>query len=237
MEIVAPPGLQVGDVLVAALAARGRPVISAPAGWALVRSDVNGNSLALATFVHVASGTEPGSYAWQFSRSAAATATVMAFSGVDSSDPIDAAGGQTNAKSATVTAPSITTDVSGSLLLGVFGIANESSFEPPDGMSEISDVAASQAQYLISQEVASEQHAGIGITQSRSATANHAAFNIGQLIALRPAGSGAGAASVGEGQRGNGIGDLFGWLILAAVAASPLSLAVRGSRTVTAPAG
>ena len=57
-----PAGVVAGDVLLAAVAARGGPAITPPAGWTLVRLDANGSTLRQAIYVHMAGASEPASY-------------------------------------------------------------------------------------------------------------------------------------------------------------------------------
>src|SRR4051794_28688054 len=71
LAIPAPGGTVAGDVLVAIVDVIQAPAINAPAGWTLIRSDVNpvGNHLRQAAYVHVTSLFEPPSYTWTFSAS------------------------------------------------------------------------------------------------------------------------------------------------------------------------
>jgi hypothetical protein len=50
-----PGGVVAGDAMLATVAARGNPTVSAPAGWTLVRVDGSGNTMRQAVFVRIAS--------------------------------------------------------------------------------------------------------------------------------------------------------------------------------------
>ena len=85
-----PSGTTADDVLVAAIASRTAPTITAPVGWSLVRSDVSGTSLTQAIFVRTAGGSEPASYTFTFSSAVVSVVGgITAYSGLDPLSPID----------------------------------------------------------------------------------------------------------------------------------------------------
>ena len=122
LVIPRPSGVAPGDVLLAALSLGGNPTISAPSGWTLVQSQVNG-SYRQVVYVRVAGATENPSYAWSFSTSTAVAGGITAYRGVDPSQPIEVAAGRTNTtSSSTIQAPSVTTTSPAALLVGFFGM-------------------------------------------------------------------------------------------------------------------
>ncbi len=188
LTISRPAGTASGDVLLASIAARGNPAITAPSGWSLVRLDANGNTLRQAVYVRVATSSEPATYTWTFSKSETATGGISAFSGVDTTNPIDASGGQGNASSDLLTAPSITTTGTNRMLVALFGTAVVTSITPPGGESERFDIASPTSnRYKLTSEAADETRASSGATGSRVATAANSGASVGQLVALRPA--------------------------------------------------
>ncbi len=128
-----PAGVVAGDVLLASIDTRGSSVVTAPAGWTLVRMDLNASSLRKSTYVRVATGSEPATYTWTFSGSRLAAAVIHAYSGVDTTTPVDAVGGQVNASGTAVTAPSITTTVANTMLVGFFAKQSSGTWTPPAG--------------------------------------------------------------------------------------------------------
>ena len=185
-----PTGIVQGDVLLALVSSRGAPVISAPAGWSSVLTTQNGTLMEQAAFVRTAGASEPASYTFTLSKAVSTTGGILAYSGVDAAHPIDAAAGAVSASSATVTAPSITTSTPNAMLVAHFGMARITGFSTPAAMTERFDVSVSTAlTYKISSAADDETFGGPGATGSRSATAAGATGNIGQLIALRAAGS------------------------------------------------
>lgn len=104
-------------------------------------------------------------------------------------------GGQTTAAAQTHAAPSITTTVANTMLVGSFEYASTTNnWTPPTGMTEGVD-AASQTRPNdagISMEMAYETRSAIGATGTRTATADGTSSNndvgVGHLMALRPQG-------------------------------------------------
>jgi hypothetical protein len=189
LTIAKPAGTTTNDVLIAGITVRGTPTITPPAGWTLIRSDANSTTITQALYRKVAGGSEPASYAWTFNHPiVAAVGGIAAYSGVDTSTPVDVSGGQANASSTTVTAPSVTTTVANTLVVGFFGTANDATFSAASGMTERYDVDADGTNQ-IGGEAADEARPTAGATGSRAATASVAAVNIGQLVALRPSGT------------------------------------------------
>jgi hypothetical protein len=188
LTIAAPGSVSAGNVLLAAVHVRGKPAVTAPAGWTLVRSDQNGNAMKAVVYTKVATASEPASYTWTFASAQAAAGGITAWSGVSTSTPIDAHGGQVNlTSSTTITAPSITTTTTNTMLVGFFGIGPATSLTPPAGMTERWDLSSTQGSFKATSGAASALQAAAGATGTRAATSQNAATNIGQLVALRPA--------------------------------------------------
>jgi Bacterial Ig-like domain len=187
LVIPAPGGLVSGDVLLAVVSARGAPTITAPAGWTLVRLDINATTMRQAVFVRTAGGAEPGSYTFTLSSAQSAAGGIVAYSGVDGSSPIDAHGGQINAASTSITAPSITTGGPDRMLVGFFGTAALTTITPPAGLTERFDqTVPATNQYKVTSETGDALVAA-GATGPRTALAANSAANVGQVVALRPA--------------------------------------------------
>lgn len=186
LTVPAPPGVADGHVLVAAVTVRGSPAITAPAGWTLIRSDQSGFTVKQSLYYKVAGASEPGSYTWTFASSQGAAGGIVAFSGVDTSSPVDASSGATGSGTA-ITAPSLTTTAADARLVGFFGMSNLATATPPTGMTERLDVSSTAGTYRASLEAADEPLGAAGSTGSRTATSTATQTNVGQLVALRPA--------------------------------------------------
>jgi hypothetical protein len=189
-----PASVTAGDLLVVALAKIGTAAMTAPAGWALVRNPADGialdtttGTLRQAVYFKVATATEPSSYTWTFSAGQNAAAVLAVYRGVDTVTPFDVSGGQANPIARSIAAPSITTRVDGTRLIGVFGMATTANITAPPGMANRGQSTSGKVKVVT--EVADVNLAAAGATGSRVAAASTMALNIGQLLALRPSGA------------------------------------------------
>src|SRR5204863_445793 len=183
LAISRPSGTLANDVMVASITSRtgsGTPTISAPAGWTLIVSTPDsGNNLPTATYWKVAgtAGADPGPYTFTVSSSRVAGG-ISAYSNVDTTNPINASGGQ-----ASSSAPSITTTVANTMLVACFGRAGGSAIGAPTGITERFHAETSSSTNAAS-ESADVAQAAAGASGAKASTGNTA--NIGQLIALAP---------------------------------------------------
>ena len=185
-----PVGMAFGDVLVAVVDVIGAPAVTPPAGWTLVRTDIAGSgttSLLQAVYWHLAGAFEPATWTWTLATAHGASGGILAYSGVDTVNPIMASSGQTAATGTAMIAPSITTTAPNSMLVGLFGITGQRSITPPTGMTErIEQALANPPGEKVTSEAADTFQASTGPTGPQTATANTTGRNIAQLIALRP---------------------------------------------------
>jgi hypothetical protein len=177
--------------MLALIDARGNPNFTPPTGWTLLRMDISGFTLRQAVYYKVATSSEPASYTWTLSNSQAAAGGILAYTGVNTANPIDAHSGAISSASSgkNVVAPSVTTDVNGAMIVGLFGVANNTSCTPPSGMTERFDVVSNAGTYPMAAEAADGAQATAGATGDRVAVSGTTGWNIGQLVALRPSGS------------------------------------------------
>ena len=186
ITVARPSTAAAGDVLLATIDVLGAPTISTPTGWALVQTDASGTTLRQSTYVHVVASSEPSSYSWTFGSAQAATAVIAAYGGVDTVAPVDVHGGQANASSTSITAPSVTTMVPDTLLVVASGNANNGTITQASGLVEQGEIALSSGTRKVATETADQIRSTTGATGARVATTTKAAVSIGQAIALRP---------------------------------------------------
>jgi len=185
LTISKPAGLATGDVMLASIAIASNATTTAPAGWASIGTLTSG-SMRQTIYWHVAAASEPASYLWSFTANQNATGAIVAYSGANATTPT-IYGGQANAISTSITAPSVTTVASNSLVVGFFGIAASTTVSPPSGMLEQTEISTqASAKSKVTTEIADSIQAAIGPSQSKIATAGAAAANVGQLVALQP---------------------------------------------------
>ncbi|MDH3539577.1 MAG: right-handed parallel beta-helix repeat-containing protein, partial [Acidimicrobiia bacterium] len=194
ITINTPPGVVAGDVMIAQVTAHEKwDEVTPPAGWTFIRSDRSvGQEVSQGLWWKVASGSEPPSYTWTIDKNATMSGSISAYTGVDTSNPIDAHGGQINSNTTAVQAPSITTRTQSTLLVGLWGVVYRTSVTPPASMVERWDIdnGGGGAPQGSTSAGSDEVWAAVGATGIRTATAADSASNVGQLIALAPAGFG-----------------------------------------------
>jgi parallel beta helix pectate lyase-like protein len=177
--------------MIAAIEARlySQASITAPTGWTLIRRDSSPSgyvSLSQALYFKVAGAGEPASYTWSFWPSTGATATIVAYSGVDQLNPVDAHSGRFRANTKRITAPDVITTRANTVVIGVFGHDGTALIQRPVGMTERA-TSRTGGSPLASEEDADSVQPSSGDTGIRTATSERASSNIGQLVALRPA--------------------------------------------------
>ena len=186
-----PAGAAPGDVLVGVATAPVAPAgLSTPAGWSRVRLDDNGSGVETAVFVHVVGTSEPASYTWSFDRTNVAV-VVMAVSGVDTTDPVDASAAAFADYTSTVVAPSLTTTSADDLLVLFVGNQGGSGAAPQASMTKNGDVVSGDLYCCnVSSHVATQALGAAGATGTRTATLDiNYVEATGTALALRPAGA------------------------------------------------
>ena len=136
VTVARPGGVAAGDVLVGTVTARvGAAVtISTPAGWTFVRRDtcvLPATQLTQALYYRVASSSEPASTSWTLSKSAAKSAAVAVYRGVEG--PAVGHSGSAAPDSRYATAPSIDTTEPQTLVVGSFGWTGSTTVTGPAG--------------------------------------------------------------------------------------------------------
>lgn len=183
-----PAGVAAGDVELATILIQGTPAISPPEGWSLVRTDVVGTSGRQAIFLRVAQASEPASYRFTVSVSTGIAAIVVAYDGVDPTNPMIASSGAGAADASVITAPSVANSVGGATLVGSFGIVPTLAAEiaPPATMIERAETGLG-GKPRPRLALADQALLPTGDTGSRSAGSTRSGPAIGQLVLMRPA--------------------------------------------------
>jgi hypothetical protein len=186
LSITKPAGAAAGDVFVASIAIKNPTTITPPPGWSLVRSDTQG-TMTMETYTHAANGAEPANYRWRFATSTNASGGILAVTGANINNPVNAQNGQVgNCTCATVTAPTITTTVTNTLVVLTYGSSFTGAWGPPATTLERWDVTTAANTNSGS---ATKTQAAAGATGAFNATHANAVNNkdwIGHNIAIRP---------------------------------------------------
>jgi hypothetical protein len=193
LTIPRPAAAGAGQVLVATIAVRldSPTAISAPSGWVdVVRTTCTSgsNPLTQAVFVRVASAAEPDSYTFSMSALAGAVGSIVAYTGVDVAQPVNASAGRVTRTSRSIVAPSITTTVPGALLVGAFAGSGRSAITVPAGMTLRADTTTGSSAPSARMIAADQLQPAAGASGTRTArAAQQNTCNVGQFVALRPA--------------------------------------------------
>ena len=183
ITISRPTGTAQGDLLLAAIAINENVTnFAAPSGWTQVNYGNSGNEVVLAVYYKVAGASEPTSYAFTWTNSYLAVGTILRYSGVDTTNPIDVSGSSTGTSNSAV-APSVTTTVDGAMVVRIAGVDT----------TALSGTPATQRVLI---ETAGTGSVGLGVSDAVQATAGAtgtAAFALSAseewravTVALRP---------------------------------------------------
>lgn len=116
LSVNRPQGVVAGDVLVATVGAAGTGPVTPPSGWTVIRSTPapDPGGVRQASFYRVVGSTEPASYS--FVGTSGMGGGMTAYTGVDTSAPVDASADQFG-QEGSATAPSVTTTRAGAVVI------------------------------------------------------------------------------------------------------------------------
>ncbi|NTU68909.1 MAG: hypothetical protein HGB02_08530 [Chlorobiaceae bacterium] len=188
-SLAAPSGVQIGDVLIALKIDRATSgTTTAPAGWTRINS-ASGTSGRGEIFyrVHDANNTGP----WSFTGTTRTQVTCIAFSGVDTTTPLDVTPTIRRNASGTTGTTSITPVTAGNMLVALFGtpIGNYTwSAEATANIAAGNWTEAVDSAYSTYTSIAISYYlqATAAASGASSATMSTNAINIGALVSLRP---------------------------------------------------
>jgi hypothetical protein len=149
------------------------------------------NAVRQTVYVKVAGPAEPASYRWTLSDYRRVAGGLTTYSGVDTANPVDAAATSvSDTATAAVTAPSVTTTVSGALLVHLAAINADADLSAPAGMIERWE--ADSPNLTSTRDLTTSQSdgpfSGPAPTGTRTATSTRSGRSVATLLALRPSG-------------------------------------------------
>lgn len=203
-----PTGIQDGDLMLAMLVSSdtvaGASITSAPTGWTVERAHTSFGTASSAIYRRVKQSGDTAA-SWTLSAARDVQVVILAYSGVDTSTPIDVSAYATRSGAATTTvAPAVTTTGPDRMIVRLFGekSSTTTSITAPAGTTQRSVSLGSGASSTSSLGVDVEQEA-TGTTGTATATYNVSSSNgFAATIALKPASATANTAWVS--QRGTG---------------------------------
>ena len=195
VDVSKPTSVASGDLMIASVAVHGGDmavVSSVPTGWTLIGSTTNDGSLLLLSYWKIAGGSEPSSYEWQINGQTTAEGGITRYTGTHTSDPIDAASGNTGLGT-TATTSAITTTAASDTIVTLFAVdegkttTSGSYFGTPTGMTERYDVSNTPFGPSIALDDVVQTTAGSVASKSSAIGGNNKAKNwASEVIALRP---------------------------------------------------
>jgi len=188
-----PATLEDGDVMLAASAFRGgtgTTVTSVPSGWTLVGNRVDSTTtISLVVYSHVVTDatSEPASYSWNLSAVVKYAPSLVVYTGIDPTNPIDDEDGVATASGTSHVAPSVSPAVAGDVLVTYFATATCTQWAAPGGMTERADTTfCSQSNGTNADLSTSDEFlSAAGATGTRTATNDAAAVGVNKIVALR----------------------------------------------------
>jgi hypothetical protein len=183
---VTTPSTAAGQVNLLALAARGRPNLTVPAGWTLVRMDENGSVMRQWIYVRVATQAIPeATLTLTLSSAQSSSWTVTAYDGLSLSSPVTASAASVNVSSTQPAVAGISGAPTG-IAVAFVGVAAASSVTPSTGWSERGESVA-LGTYKITGELADTPIPASGTVAPTTVTASPGGASVAQTLALTPA--------------------------------------------------
>ncbi|MBT9488700.1 MAG: hypothetical protein IV093_14415 [Rubrivivax sp.] len=195
LTINKPASVAAGDVMLAWISQRtddlplSQQMAAVPSGWTVVLTRDNGNNFGTTLYRKVAGSSEPGSYSWEFHDNGRAAGQIIAFRGVDTSNPINSSASQLNAASTGYTAPAVTTTAANSMLVALYAVpVGDSAMAAPGGSPVWSGAPAAMStggSGGISTAAAFVLQATAGSSGNKVSSGNPSRQSVGALLALR----------------------------------------------------
>ena len=186
------PTVSTGDLMLASIAVNGgsSAVITAPSGWTQIARTDNDTNESLVSYWKVAGGSEPSNYTWSINNQTQAEGGITPYSGVDTSNPIDAVAGNTGFGTVATTS-AITTSADNEEVVALFGadVGKSSNagayFTTVSGMTEKYDVSNTPFGPSTAADDAIQTTAGTASSKSSTISGGKARNWAAQQIALR----------------------------------------------------
>ena len=163
--------------------------VTTSAGWVPVTTSSTAG-VTLSTFTHTVVAGDPASWAFGLSQSVKVVGTIGAYSGVDTTTPIDVAATGTNVSGTAHVAPSVITTGVNRLGLTVTAATAVTSMTPPAGSTERADQAGGAGAPTVTIERSDFPQAATGATGTKTTVTAAAAKSAVATLTLRPGSGG-----------------------------------------------
>ena len=113
-------------------------IVTPPAGWNLISINAPDANIGMATYWRINNGSEPASYSWGYDQSVKTGGSMSAYSGVNTSSPIDITADSPGGASGDPVAPDVLTTQADTMVIALYGIKKNTTIAtPPSGMTLI----------------------------------------------------------------------------------------------------
>ena len=160
--------------------------VATPAGWTPVTTGSTAG-VTLATFTHTAAAGDPVSWVFNLSQSVKAAGSISAYTGVDTTSPIDTSVTGVNVSGTNQVAPSVTTTGVNRLGVTITAATAATSMTPPAGSTERADQAGGAGVPTATVETSDFPQAAVGATGVKTTVTATAATSAVATLTLRPA--------------------------------------------------
>ncbi len=179
LTLAKPSDVAQGDFMLASIALHDGNAVSAtpPTGWTQVLRTDNETNIGIVSYWKFASASEPSNYTWVLSPQTRAQGTITRYSGVDTSNPIDAAAGNIGRSKIATTSP-ITTTLANDVVVSVYAlhVGNNTFagdfFSTPAGMTQKVDASYTNAGPTIASFDMTQVTAGASGSKSSTISGN-----------------------------------------------------------------
>jgi GEVED domain len=120
LTIPVPAGTSSGDLLLATISTDSDETLDTPLGWTVIDQGSSGGAVTVAAYYRIATATEPASYTFTWGSIEQAAGAILRYSGVSTSNPVDAFGVATGT-SASPTSPSVATLSADTRVVRIYG--------------------------------------------------------------------------------------------------------------------
>ena len=187
LTLARPTGVVAGDVMIAQVAHRfGQTTLSAPTGWNLIRRDTAADEVSSAVYWKVAANGDPATNTFTLVGTSKIhmVGGIAAYSGVDTTAPVNASGARVG-WSMTATTPSVTTTAADTLVLHTLSKRQEVT-PAPAGTTSRWGLLSGTGTGSLGVTAADEAFAGPGATTARDSSTAFSAQWVAHTVALRP---------------------------------------------------
>lgn len=177
ITINAPSSITRGNILIAVIATTSSSVLATPLDWIRLSLPANGE----ASYWKVAGSSEPSDYTWTWTTSSVGCGLIVQITG-NSVFPIEAYSAQSNASSANITAPSITTLSKTDLLVNIYATNTANTITVPAGQNNIGGTTGNSRAIICGYETLADTYATGTITSNGTNVSNNDTVTIGGKV-------------------------------------------------------